>query len=81
METESLYLQGSKFGWIVTGEIGVSCLMVVGSIGEGLEEVWMAIHSKNEHAYGRSSKGNKKAIEEELARQHFASTAKRDADG
>jgi len=81
LETESLYLQGSKFGWIVTGEVGVSCLAVAGSIGEGLEEDWMARQSNNEHAYGRSSKGNKKAIEEEQAKQHFASTAKRDVDG
>jgi len=81
LETDSLYLQFGKFGWVVTGEVGISCLMSSGSIGEGLEEDWMEIQSNNEHAYGRSFKGNKKALEEEQARQYFASTAKRDKLG
>lgn len=80
LATESLYLQGSKFGWVVTGEVGVSCLSASRSIGEGLEEDWRAAMS-GEEMFGRSSKTNKKCIEEQEALKHFKSTAKRDRTG
>jgi len=80
LATESLYLQGSKFGWVVTGEVGVSCLSASRSIGEGLEEDWRAAMS-GEEMFGRSSKANKKCIEEQEALKHFKSTAKRDRTG
>lgn len=50
LATNSLYLQDSKFGWIVTGEVGISCLISSGSSDEVLVDDWNAIQSNNEQA-------------------------------
>jgi len=39
-----LGLQDTKFGWLVTGEIGARCLVSMSSIGNELEEDWAVLH-------------------------------------
>lgn len=76
---DTIKLQDSKFGWIVTGGVGATCLLGVGSVGEMLENEWKSLSEKEEGKYGRNSKNNKKCQEEEQARQHFSSTVRRDS--
>lgn len=43
---DTLCLQDSKFGWIVTGEIGVMSLPSIVSMGQLLEEDWITLIDK-----------------------------------
>lgn len=75
----NISLQESKLGWVVTGEMGVSCLM---SIGETLEENWKIGQDNEElESFGKSSKANQKCIEEAQALKHFRDTVRRDEAG
>lgn len=75
----NISLQESKLGWVVTGEMGVSCLM---SLGEALEENWrIGQQNEEEDDYGKFSKANQKCLEEEQALKHFRDTARRDETG
>lgn len=78
---DSLCLQGSKFGWIVTGEIGVISLPSVASMGQLLEEDWRALKDKEDNLYGRHSKTNLKLSEEKQTVEHFKENTKRETDG
>jgi len=78
---ETLWLQNSQFGWIVTGELRASCLAGVNSFGASLETVWKALHLEEDMNYGRLSKPNSKILEEKEVVQHFQNTAIRNADG
>lgn len=80
LATESLYLQGSKFGWVVTGEVGVACLSASRSISEGLEEDWQSNQLLDE-TFGKLSKNNKRCLEEQQALRHFSETAYREESG
>lgn len=75
---DTVKLQDSKFGWIVTGEVKTVCLLGTGSVGEELEAELKSLNGWDENMYGRSSKGNKKCQEEEQARQYFLTTTQRD---
>lgn len=43
--TGSLCLQDTKFGWVVTGEVGAVCLLNVNSVGQVLEDGWIAVEN------------------------------------
>lgn len=81
LDIDTVKLQDTKFGWIVTGGLGVTCLLGLASVGEELETDWNAINTNEDGRYGRNSKNNKTLQEEEQVRQHFAETAQRDKDG
>ena len=78
---ETLWLQDSQFGWIVTGELRALCLAGVNSFGASLETDWKALHLEEDMIYGRLSKPNSKILEEKEVVQHFQNTAIRNADG
>jgi len=78
---DTLCLQGSKFGWIVTGEIGVISLPSIASMGQLLEEDWRALKDKEDNLYGRNSKINLKLLEEKQTVEHFKENTKRGTDG
>jgi len=78
---DTLCLQGSKFGWIVTGEIGVISLPSIASMGQLLEEDWRSIKDKKDNLYGRHSKINLKLLEEKQTAEHFKENTKRGTDG
>lgn len=76
-----LCLQNSKFGWIVTGELGITCLLGINSVGEGLEEEWQSEENDEFSKYGRLSKANQRSIEEEETAEYFRQTTSRDMNG
>jgi len=76
-----LYLQNSQFGWIVTGELGLTCLLGINSVGKGLEEEWQSEENDKSSKYGRLSKANQRSLEEEETAEHFRQTTSRDMDG
>lgn len=76
-----LYLQNSHFGWIVTGELGLTCLLGTNSVGEGLEEEWQSEANDDTSKYGRLSKANQRSIEEEETAEYFRQTTSRDVNG
>jgi len=78
---ETLCLQGSKFGWIVTGEIGVISLPSIASMGQLLEEDWRALKGKEDNLYGRHSKMNLKLLEEKQTVEHFKENTRRGTVG
>jgi len=78
---ETLWLQDSQLGWIVTGELRATCLAGVNSFGASLETDWKALHLGEDTTYGRLSKPNSKILEEKEVVQHFQDTAIRNADG
>ena len=80
LDVGSLSLQGTKFGWVVTGEVDMTCLLSTTSIGEGVEEDWVAAQL-NKEVYGCQSKGNHKSLEAQAALKHFIATFKRDVEG
>lgn len=77
----SLYLQDTKFGWVLVGEIGAICLFNVQSVGQSLEEDWIAIDQGKESKNACPSKANRKSLDEKEAVRHFQETAKRNPEG
>jgi hypothetical protein len=73
-----LYLQDSKLGWIVTGEMTKTCLL---SVDRSLEEESKVILGHEDVLYDKQSKANQCSIEEKHALEHFQSTAKRNEEG
>jgi len=78
---DTLCLQGSKFGWIETGEIVVISLPSIASMGQLLEEDWRSMKDKEDNLYGRHSKKNLKLSEEKQTTEHFKENTKRGTDG
>lgn len=74
-------LQDSKFGWLVTGEVGTISLLATCSIGEACEDNLRILSNYESEVYGVTSKPNKKCIEEQKALKHFEETARRDETG
>lgn len=79
--TGQLSLQDSCFGWIVTGELEVSCMLGINSVGEELEESWKAELNNESPNFGRSSKSNQKCVEEQETVEHFKQNTVRDEEG
>jgi len=79
--TGSLCLQDTKFGWVITGEVGAVCLLNVKSVGQSLEDGWIAIENSKDVNSNDLSKTNRRSLEEREAARHFQETAKRDQDG
>lgn len=79
--TGSLSLQSTKLGWIVTGELGVTCLIGVNSRCDSLEEDWQAMKGNTAEDYGRRSKCNQKSLEENQVLQHFNTHTHQDEEG
>lgn len=77
----NLSLQGTTFGWVVTGELGAACLIGVATLGESIEQDWVSRQTNKEEAYGKVSKSNKRCIEEEKALLHYKDTVTRDKQG
>lgn len=78
LDVKSLCLQNSKLGWIVTGELGSTCLL---SVGELQENDWKAIVSNEDNSYGKLSKMNQRCLEENQVLKHFQDTATRNEEG
>lgn len=78
LEVGNISLQGTKLGWIVTGEIRATCLL---GIGNSLEENWRTIQHEEVQPFGRASKENLRCTEEQEVVEHFMKTFTRDADG
>ncbi|KAF0745786.1 Uncharacterized protein FWK35_00034883, partial [Aphis craccivora] len=74
----NMSLQGTKLGYVVTGEIGTTCLL---GISRSLEENWEAIQPKEEQLFGRYSKLNLRCAEEQEVVNHFMKTFTRNSDG
>jgi len=78
LDVKMLYLQDSKLGWIVTGELSHTCLL---SVGRSLEEESKAILGHEDVLYDKQSKANQCSIEENHALEHFQSTFRRNEEG
>lgn len=81
LNVKNVFLNSTRFGWIVTGQIGAVCLTGIKSVGESLEEEWIEMESGKDWDYGRLSKSNKRCLEEQETVKHFDDTAKRDEQG
>jgi len=53
LDIGNVSLQGTKLGWVVTGEVVATCLL---GVGRPLEEDWEAIQCEENQPFGRSSK-------------------------
>ncbi|XP_016657693.1 uncharacterized protein LOC107882968 [Acyrthosiphon pisum] len=78
LDVKMLYLQDSKLGWIVTGELSHTCLL---SVGRSLEEESKTILGHEDVLYEKQSKANQCSIEENHALEHFQSTFRRNEEG
>ncbi|XP_025192629.1 uncharacterized protein LOC112592689, partial [Melanaphis sacchari] len=78
LDVNRLYLQDSKLGWIVTGEMNNTCLL---SINRSFEEESKIILGHEDELYDKKSKANQSSIEENHALEHFQSTFKRNEEG
>ncbi|CAI6373485.1 unnamed protein product [Macrosiphum euphorbiae] len=79
--TGSLCLQDTKFGWVITGEVGAICLLNVKSVGQSLEDGMITIENSKNVNSNDLSNTNKRSLEEREAARHFQETAKHDQDG
>lgn len=64
LEIGNLHLQGTKFGWIVTGEVGPTSLISAIPLGESIEDEWKVI-LPDKNTFGQESRENLKCIEVE----------------
>jgi len=78
LDVEMLYLQDSKLGWIVTGEMTQTCLL---SVNRSVEEESEVILGHEDVLYNKQSKANQCSIEEKRVLEHFQSTFRRNEDG
>jgi len=78
LDVKMLYLQDSKLGWIVTGELSHTCLL---SVGRSLEEESKVILGHEDVLYDKQSKANQCSIEENQALEHFQSTFRQNEEG
>ncbi|CAI6370378.1 unnamed protein product [Macrosiphum euphorbiae] len=78
LEIGNVSLQGTKLGWVVTGEIVATCLL---GVGRPQEEDWEATQREENQPFGRSSKANLQFSEEQEAVDHFMKTVTRNSDG
>lgn len=81
LNNQGIFLNDSKFGWIVTGELGVTCLTGTLSVGESLEEIWKANMEPDFSQYGKLTKSNQQCIEEEETVNYFNQTTLRNNEG
>lgn len=79
--TGSLCLQDTKFGWVITGEVGPVCLLNVNSVGQSIEDRWIAVENSKNANSNDLSKANRKSLDEKEAARDFQETAKRNQDG
>ncbi|XP_060836320.1 uncharacterized protein LOC132918983 [Rhopalosiphum padi] len=77
----SLCLQDTKFGWVITGEVGAVCLLNVNSVGQSLEDGWIAVENSKDANANDLSKTSRKALDVKAAARHFQETAKRNQNG
>lgn len=81
LKVKNIFLNNTQFGWIVTGQIGAVCLAGIHTIGQSLEEGWIAMENGKDCEYGRQSKSNRRCLEEHETVKHFNETSKRDEQG
>lgn len=79
--TGPLSLQDSALGWIVTGELGVNCLLGTNSLGEAMENSWRTELVNDCPNFGQASKSNRKSLEEQEVVEHFKQNTIRDNEG
>lgn len=60
----------------MTGELGATCFLTVGSTGAVLEDYWITLESAKDEEKCRISKSNQKCLEEQQALDYFHSTVK-----
>lgn len=78
---ETVKLQETMFGWIITGEVHTTCLLSVNTVGQPWDDDYRAICSDKVYEYGSASKSNNRCKEEQQALKHFQETARRDEEG
>ncbi|XP_025192662.1 uncharacterized protein LOC112592723 [Melanaphis sacchari] len=79
--TGSLCLQDTKFGWVITGEVGAVSLLNINSVGQALEYGWIAVENSKDANANNLSKVSRKFLDEKEVARHFQETAKRNQDG
>ncbi|XP_015375644.1 PREDICTED: uncharacterized protein LOC107170130 [Diuraphis noxia] len=81
LQVRTAYLQDTRFGWVVTGEVNTTYLLSMKTAGEIFDEEFRSLCSCQSTGYGLESKANKRTLEENKVLQHFKETAKRDETG
>ncbi|CAI6377504.1 unnamed protein product [Macrosiphum euphorbiae] len=76
--TGKLYLQDSKFGWIVTGVIDATCLL---NIAETLERDSDVNDRTEDSTHYDNSKCNQRYLEDDKALHHFQNNTRRNEEG
>jgi len=81
LQVGTAYLQDTRFGWVVTGEVNTTCLLSARTAGENCDDEFRSLCACQPIEYGFESKANKRTLEESKVLQHFEKTAKRDQTG
>ncbi|VVC27564.1 Peptidase aspartic, putative,Retrotransposon, Pao,Aspartic peptidase domain [Cinara cedri] len=76
----AITIQETVLGWVVTGEVGATCLLSASSFGQEWESDFRAIYRSEDQAC-IASKSNQRCIEEQQVLRHFKSTSRRDEEG
>jgi len=79
--TGPLSSQDSALGWIVTGELGVNCLLGTNSLGEAMKNSWRTELANDHNNFGQTAKSNRKCLEEQEAVEYFRQNTTRDNEG
>lgn len=74
---DTLRLQSSKFGWIVTGKMNSVCLL---RIDRGIEDNFRNQGIIKDDEYVKASENNLKCLEERQTLDHFRATARRNSE-
>lgn len=74
-----LALEVIKLRWVVMGEAGSTCLKMLSSIGERLED-WVALQPIEDESYDNQFKSYRRYLEAQEALIHFTATVKRNSE-
>ncbi|XP_060860189.1 uncharacterized protein LOC132937383 [Metopolophium dirhodum] len=81
LQVGTAYLQDTRLGWVVTGEVNATCLLSARTFGEICDDEFRALCSTDSTGYGSESKTNIRVLEENKALHYFKETVKWDETG